>query len=73
VADEIASAGVVSERRALAWTLRVVEGVSREDAAAMMGVSTSTLDKQLSAARSEIEAARETVDVVDELIEEGSR
>ena len=66
-AERLAAAGDLTERQALAFVLRDVEGVPRPDAADRMGVSTSTLDTLVSKGRRKVAEARQVVDVVAEL------
>lgn len=62
---ELAEAGLLSDRQAEAFILRVIEGRSREDAADLMGIDQSTVDDHLGAARRKIDAAGETLELVD--------
>lgn len=63
----LASSGLLTKKQALAYVLREVYSVSRDDAAADMGVTTSTVDKHLSAAREKVAHARATVDHLDRI------
>lgn len=65
--DDLVDADLLAERQAEAFVLREVEGVGREEAAERMGIATSTLDKHLGAARSKVEAAKQTVDLLEDL------
>lgn len=66
-AEELSDAGLVTERQALAYVLRDVEAVPREEAAESMGISPSTLDTLLAKARRKVSAARATADAVDSI------
>lgn len=66
-ADDVAAHGVVTYRQAVAWVLRDVEGVGREEAAERMDSSVSNLDTLLGRARENIKQARLTAGIVDEL------
>lgn len=66
-ARRLADPGLLTYRQALAWVLRDVEDVGREDAAHQLGLSPSTLDNHLGAARRKIRRARATIEDVDEL------
>ena len=63
--SELAEAGILGKRQAEAFALRELEDHSREETAALMGVSPNTVDEHLATARSKIEAARRTVELVD--------
>lgn len=69
--DQLAGADLLTEKQALAYVLRDVYGIPRDDAAADMGVTASTLDKHLSAAREKLDEARTTIDHVDRIEREG--
>jgi len=66
-ARRLAAAGILSDRQALAYTLRVIESVERPLAAEKMGVAVGTLDNTLYAAKQKVENARDTVDHLDAL------
>jgi len=66
-ADDVAAHGVVTHRQAVAWVLRDVEGVGREEAAERVGCSVSNLDTLLGRARTNIQQARQTAAIADEL------
>jgi DNA-directed RNA polymerase specialized sigma24 family protein len=67
LARRLAAPDVVTERQAVAYVLRDVEGVGREDAADRMGCSVSNLDSLLGRARSNLDDARTTLSVLHEL------
>ena len=64
--EALADAGLLTERQAEAWVLRRVELVPREAAAESMGIAPSTLDKHLAVAKEQIEAAEETLAVLED-------
>ncbi|AAY24977.1 ORF 51 [Haloarcula hispanica virus SH1] len=66
-ADDVAAHGVVTYRQAVAWVLRDVEGVGREETAERMDCSVSNLDTLLGRARDNIGKARRTASIADEL------
>ncbi|AGC65572.1 hypothetical protein K745_gp47 [Haloarcula hispanica virus PH1] len=69
-ARRLADPGLLTDRQALAYVLRDVEGVSRPDSAERMGVSVSTLDSLLGTARRKLGQARDTLDLADDLADE---
>lgn len=70
-ADRLADLGdVLTERQALAYVLRAVEGVPRQEAADMMGVAVSTLDTTYGRATRNLTDAAEVVEAVAELRDE---
>lgn len=66
-AKNLEATGILTEKQALAYVLRDVEGVRREEAADRMGTSTSNLDTHLSKARGYVEDARELVERLEAL------
>lgn len=66
-ARRLAAPGLLTPRQALAYVLRDVEGVPRQEAADRMNCSTSTLDGHLGTAREKSKTARATVDALDRL------
>lgn len=66
-ARRLADPGLLTDRQALAYVLRDVEGVSRPDAAEQMGVAKSTVDGLLGTARRKLSQARDTLDRADDL------
>lgn len=66
-AEELADAGLLTERQAAAYALCDVYGIERERAAGVIGITVSTLDKHLQAGREKVTAARDTRDVLDSL------
>lgn len=62
---ELVEAGLLKDRQAEAFVLRDVEGHSREEAADLMGLDPSTVDTHLHRARSRVEAARETIALLE--------
>lgn len=68
-ARRLSKPGVLTYRQAVAFVLRRVEGVARQQAADSLGCSTSNLDTLVRRAESNIKSARTTVDRVDELTE----
>jgi DNA-directed RNA polymerase specialized sigma24 family protein len=71
-ADDVADHGVVTFRQAVAWLLRDVEGVGRQEAAERMDTSVSNLDQKLASAREKIQGARRTLGIVDDLEDDES-
>lgn len=64
-AREVATAGLLTEKQALAWLLRRRAGYHREAAASMMGISPSTLDTHLQRAAEQVQAARATLELLE--------
>jgi len=63
----LVDAGLLTERQAQAYVYREVELVPREAAADQMGISSSTLDDYRADAEDKIEAARETLNALEEI------
>lgn len=66
-ARRLADPGLLTDRQALAYTLRDVEGVRRDEAAEKMGISKSGLDDHLGTARRKLDQATSTLSVLDAL------
>lgn len=64
-AHRLAEPGILSERQALAYTLRDIEGVSRKETAELMDSSVSNLDTLYHRAKSNIGNARKTLQMLD--------
>lgn len=64
---ELADADLLTRRQAEAFVYRDIEVVPREAAADAMGVSPSTLDKQLRSARDKVAAAESTLEAIQDL------
>jgi DNA-directed RNA polymerase specialized sigma24 family protein len=67
LARRLAEPGIVTDRQALAYVLRDVQGISRPDAARLMGCSKSNLDTLLDRARSHLDDAAATLSVLHDL------
>jgi hypothetical protein len=65
--EQLAGAGLLTERQAQAYVLREIEAVPRDGAAQWMGVATGTMDDYRRDAVDKIEAAEATLDVIDDL------
>jgi len=63
----LVDAGLLTERQAQAYIYREVELVPRAAAADEMGITLSTLDDYRADAEDKIEAARETLDALEEI------
>lgn len=63
----LADAGLLTERQAEAFVLRRVEATPGYAVAEEMGVGESTVSGYVSDAEEKIEAARETLDAIDEI------
>jgi len=61
----LVDAGLLTERQAEAYVRRVIEMERREAVAEYMDISTSTLDDHRGAAKEQIAAARETIEILD--------
>jgi DNA-directed RNA polymerase specialized sigma24 family protein len=59
-AQELADAGILTERQAEIWMLREVEELSTAEAADMIGLAESTVGSHLATARDRVEEVRET-------------
>lgn len=64
LASRLAAPDVLTERQALAYVLRDVEGVPREESANRLKCSESNLDSLLSRARSNVDDAVATLSVL---------
>jgi len=64
LAGRLAAPGILTERQALAYVLRDVEGVPREEAADRLECSESNLDTLLGRARSNVDDAAATLSVL---------
>ena len=62
---ELSDAGLLSERQAEAFALRAIEGRDRHEAAELMGLTASTVDDHYRAAASKVEAANETLGLIE--------
>jgi len=67
LASRLAAPGVLTERQALAYVLRDVEGVPREETADRLKCSESNLDTLLGRARSNVDDAAATLSVLHRL------
>jgi len=65
--DQLADAGLLTERQAQAYVLREVEAVPRDGAAQWMGVEPTTMDDYRLDAEEKVEGAEATLDVIDDL------
>lgn len=65
--DALTTAGLLTERQAEAFVYREVELVPRGAAADEMDIATSTLDDYVGDAKSKIQAAKDTIEAVDEI------
>lgn len=65
VIEDLAEAGLLTDRQAEAYVAREIEAVPRPATADKMGISVNRVDNLLRAARDKVEAARETIDVID--------
>jgi DNA-directed RNA polymerase specialized sigma24 family protein len=63
-ADRLATTGIVGERQALAYALREIHGVGRQEAADRMNTSASNVDNLLRSARARVGGAEEIVAIV---------
>jgi DNA-directed RNA polymerase specialized sigma24 family protein len=66
-ARRLSDPGLLTDRQALAYVLRDVEDVGRQEAADRLGCSTSNLDGLLGTARRKLERARHTLEEADDL------
>jgi len=64
-AAALASDGLLTERQALAYVCRDVEGLDRARAAEVMGCSVNVVDKHLRAARDKLSSAVDTIERFD--------
>lgn len=67
LAEEVAGFGLLTERQAQAYLLRDVYSGGRVQAADHMGITASALDNHLARAREKLEAARRTVERLDDI------
>jgi hypothetical protein len=65
--DMLAEREWLPEKQAKVYLLRAVFGVDRQRTAAVMGISSSTVDSHLRAARPKVEAARNLTGALDDL------
>lgn len=65
-ARRLSDPGLLTDRQALAYVLRDVEGVSRSESAERMGCSKSNLDTLLGRARRKLDQATSTLAVLHE-------
>lgn len=63
--EELAEAGLLTERQASVFVLRDVEAVPRRAVAEDLGISVNTVDNTLSTAKEKVEGARGTVEAID--------
>jgi len=63
--EQLADAGLLTERQAEAFVLRDIEACPRQATADEMGISVNTLDNTLSTARKKVRQAEATVDAVE--------
>ena len=68
-ADRLATTGILGERQALAYALREIHGVGRQEAADRMNTSASNVDNLLRSARSRVGGAEEIVAIVGDRTE----
>lgn len=66
-AKRLAEAGLLTGRQAQAYAFRVIHGISRRETADALGVSKSYVDNLRSDAIEKIDAASETVAMLDEI------
>lgn len=64
-AQELADAGILSDRQAEIWLLREIEGCSTEETADLIGIAPSTVSTQLSRARDRVESIQETAELIE--------
>lgn len=64
LAGRLAAPGILTERQALAYVLRDIEGVPRQETADRLGCSASNLDTLLGRARSNVDDAAATLSVL---------
>lgn len=64
--EEIAEHGLLTEKQAAAYLGREIGMNSREQVAAYLDIAPSTLDNHLHRARVKVEAAEETLEILDE-------
>ena len=65
--------GLLSDRQAAVYALREIDGRSRAETAELLEISRSTVDDHHRAAARKLDAARETIGLVDVLLEEADR
>ena len=68
-ADRLATTGILGERQALAYALREIHGVGRQEAADRMETSASNVDNLLRSGRARIGGAEEIVAIVGDRTE----
>lgn len=66
LAEALADSGAIGRRQAQAYVLRDIYGIGRNATAEQLGISPNTVDNHLDAARTNIEQARELVDVLEQ-------
>jgi len=64
--EEIADAGLLTEKQAVAYLAREVDHSSREQVASYLDIKPNTLDNHRRAAIDKLEAAEETLELIDE-------
>jgi DNA-directed RNA polymerase specialized sigma24 family protein len=64
LASRLAAPGILTERQAIAYVLRDVEGIPRQETADRLGCSASNLDTLLGRARSNVDDAAATLSVL---------
>jgi DNA-directed RNA polymerase specialized sigma24 family protein len=69
-ATTLAAAGLLTEQQARVYILRYIEGLERRGTAEWLDVTPSAIDQHATAACEKIEAARTTVDVIDQLVDD---
>lgn len=67
---QLAQIKLLTDRESVAWVLREVEDVGRQEAADQLGIAPSTLDDRLGRARLKIGRAQETVGLVETLTDD---
>lgn len=65
--SRLSEPGILSEAMAEAFVLRELDSVPRKAAAELLGIGPSALDDRVQRAKHKIEAAEETVTIVEEL------
>lgn len=68
-ADRLAATRILGERQALAYALREIHGVRRQEAADRMDTSASNVDNLLRSARARVGGAEEIVAIVGDRTE----
>ncbi len=64
--EEIADAGLLTEKQAVAYLGREIDHSSRRQIADYLDISPNTLDKHIRTAKDKVEAAEETLELIEE-------